>query len=437
MPFANEHAARQNAPGKYARFRRENNKFGQGIHAIWGITSDDKTEVQSIRFDKTKFSVAEARKWLEDHDYKTNIEAASGDDNMSEFISDFLFAEVEPSAKAVEFLMEGEFPDRYGREVKITEADLDEYIANFEANAAGQNVPIDIDHEKTSAAGWVKRVWREGKKLFAEPDWNKLGKDLVGNKIYLYLSATLDTKNKIIKSISLVNFPAVKGLKPVELSEGIYHLEGNNSFTNAASHALAAFDEARSRLLQSMNWFQTSLSTPEEDYIDTRISEETIMSDEERAKLKEEVRQELQAELAQQQQTRAELREEVRKDVEAELREVFNRRQGIVEFANEICGGEFGLSTPPDEVVEFLEAVPAGWLEKAKAILKAKVVEFGERGSSQDGQPNGGDKLPEYAIKDVKAGDFTVAELFKHNVLAGAPGDYDLSEFTDEQRGGV
>lgn len=70
MPYANEHSARLEKPEKYKRFRRENNKFGPGIHAVWGILPDEKVELQAIRFDASKFTVFRARKWLKDHNYK-------------------------------------------------------------------------------------------------------------------------------------------------------------------------------------------------------------------------------------------------------------------------------------------------------------------------------------------------------------------------------
>ncbi len=84
-PFPNEHAARLKAPGAYKRFRRENNKFGSGLHAIWGVRKDNnKVELQAIRFDKTKFSVAQAKAWLKDHDYKPILfEPASEEDSMA------------------------------------------------------------------------------------------------------------------------------------------------------------------------------------------------------------------------------------------------------------------------------------------------------------------------------------------------------------------
>jgi len=74
-PYPKEHAARQLDPGQFDDFRRENNKFGPGIHAIWGIKGS-KAKLQSIRFSSNKFTVKQANKWLEDHKYKPVSEPA-------------------------------------------------------------------------------------------------------------------------------------------------------------------------------------------------------------------------------------------------------------------------------------------------------------------------------------------------------------------------
>lgn len=70
MPYANEHAARLADPDRYARFARQNGKFGPGVDAVWGITREGKTELQAIRFDASKFTPKEARKWLREHDHR-------------------------------------------------------------------------------------------------------------------------------------------------------------------------------------------------------------------------------------------------------------------------------------------------------------------------------------------------------------------------------
>jgi len=68
-PYPNEHSARIADPDQFDRIRRKNDEFGAGIDVIYGI-KDNKSSVQAIRFDKTKFSVAEAKAWLDAHDYK-------------------------------------------------------------------------------------------------------------------------------------------------------------------------------------------------------------------------------------------------------------------------------------------------------------------------------------------------------------------------------
>jgi HK97 family phage major capsid protein len=68
-PYPNEHAARIEDPEDFDYFRRKNNEFKNGIHAIHGI-NDEKRLIQSIRFDKDKYTVDEAKDWLERNDFE-------------------------------------------------------------------------------------------------------------------------------------------------------------------------------------------------------------------------------------------------------------------------------------------------------------------------------------------------------------------------------
>lgn len=73
MPYPNEHAARLIDPDQFNAdsFRRENDKFGEGIHAIFGkLKGEDSMTLQAIRFDADKFSAEQARQWLKAHDYE-------------------------------------------------------------------------------------------------------------------------------------------------------------------------------------------------------------------------------------------------------------------------------------------------------------------------------------------------------------------------------
>ena len=71
MPYKNEYAARINQPGKYKAIRRQNNKFGNGIDALFGIKKDGKTELQAIRFRTGRFkNMKQVKEWLKKHGHK-------------------------------------------------------------------------------------------------------------------------------------------------------------------------------------------------------------------------------------------------------------------------------------------------------------------------------------------------------------------------------
>lgn len=82
MPFPNFHAARQKPSGLFSDKRTGKDKFGKGIDAIFDIRVQDGkriSEVQSIHFDKDDFTPAQAKKWLQDNDFKSSdFERATG-----------------------------------------------------------------------------------------------------------------------------------------------------------------------------------------------------------------------------------------------------------------------------------------------------------------------------------------------------------------------
>lgn len=428
-------------------------------------------------------------------------------------LSQFLFVEF-AEGQPVEVLRVGEFIDRRGREITVTSEDLDTFVANFEAGAAGQEVPVDIGHERNEAAGWLKQLWRADDRLLALPDWNELGKKLVRERIYRYLSATIDMAQKFIKSVSLVNFPAVKGLKPVELSEGIYTLQAENWIETLAariaeilrevlglspgeptepmpeetveeaefvirkegseiilysadgSKVLGRFpfgsgeqyasEEAAREAAQErekeinrikhaeggeqgekqvLKLQQLGIEGSNNDaggQMSSGDQEENSMTEEELQELRDQIRGEVLAELEQRENDLVELREQVRGEVEAELAARFERRQDLVEFSQEICGGDgVVLSAKPDDVVAFLEGLDDEQVEVAKGLLKAKVVELGERGSSREGKPTGKKELPVEYARMLDAGDFKIADLSDPVLNLGDLDQYDLSKWEE------
>lgn len=96
------------------------------------------------------------------------------------------------STSWVQIAKQGRFNDpRYGQ-FSITQTDFASWIKNFSVNHP-EGLPIDVDHgpEKrgdTEAAGWIKQIEQRGKELWALAEWNALGKQLVGDRRYLFLS---------------------------------------------------------------------------------------------------------------------------------------------------------------------------------------------------------------------------------------------------------
>jgi HK97 family phage major capsid protein/HK97 family phage prohead protease len=84
-PYPNEHAARLHYPSKYDSFRRDNDAGGPGVDFIFGILVDGGTELQAIRFDKNRYTVAQAKDWLREHDHEPIMfEEATGEREMAD-----------------------------------------------------------------------------------------------------------------------------------------------------------------------------------------------------------------------------------------------------------------------------------------------------------------------------------------------------------------
>ncbi len=82
-PYPNEHAARQSDPSKYVRFARQKDKGGEGVDFIFGITKDGKIELQSVRFDRKRFTPEQAKDWLKDHEMKGDVEPAKPEEKAN------------------------------------------------------------------------------------------------------------------------------------------------------------------------------------------------------------------------------------------------------------------------------------------------------------------------------------------------------------------
>lgn len=84
MPFAHEHAARLRDPDSFVRIVQLWAKESEGIRALGGPLKSDPdggTVEQTIRFKDSMWTVAEAKAWLKEHDYKVILfEEATGEE---------------------------------------------------------------------------------------------------------------------------------------------------------------------------------------------------------------------------------------------------------------------------------------------------------------------------------------------------------------------
>jgi len=341
------------------------------------------------------------------------------------------------SDQAVEILREGTFEDRHGRRVTVTAEDLETYVANFKRGAAGQDVPIDIDHERGKAAGWLRELWTEVREfalpeegvpggervvslrvLKALPDWNELGRGLVGGRIYRYFSAAVDLASRTIKSVSLVNFPAVKGLQPAELAQG----EG-------ASYGLVSVDDGAGAVAAAVQREVTEMS--EEVQVDPVEAEEAL-----RERIRAEERARLEAELAEREEQVIELRQRIRAEERARLEAELAERREVTELAQGLCAGDVALSSRTEDVAELLLKLDAETRAQVVALLQDKVVQFGEIGSSREGAKRKSALTP--MVKDALAkwvaSGQSVAAFFDVNAgELGEMGEWDVSAFEDKQ----
>lgn len=143
----------------------------------------------------------------------------------------FTFSDIslkEGQAKSqVEVLRTGVIRDR---EWRITDEMLEMYVKNFKENVYGTEVQVNLEHNRGSeAAGWVKDLYKDGSKLFAEVEWTELGTEKITKKLFKFVSAELALEyphhesgeicQNVFIGLALTNTPALKGQKALALSE--------------------------------------------------------------------------------------------------------------------------------------------------------------------------------------------------------------------------
>lgn len=131
----------------------------------------------------------------------------------------------------VTILKLGKFWDPRYDDFTVDQPLFDSFLKNFGARVYAQDLPIDIGHSGDAgggAAGWIKRLWQEGKRLRAEVEWTDLGIDAIMKRGFKYLSAEywenfIDNETKTNHGATLLGAaltirPVIKGMDPITLS---------------------------------------------------------------------------------------------------------------------------------------------------------------------------------------------------------------------------
>lgn len=170
-PYPNEHAARIVEPDKFDDFRRDNDAGGDGIDYIYGIMGSGDSELQSIRFDKEKYSASDARAWLSEKQidaikFEEAIEERAMEETKEELdrkeapevvhrAMDMEASVVDKEKRTVNIAVSSELPVErsFGKEILVHEAEA----IDMEFIASGR-APLLLDHDMERQIGVVESV---------------------------------------------------------------------------------------------------------------------------------------------------------------------------------------------------------------------------------------------------------------------------------------
>jgi len=234
MPFPNFHSGRVKDPNLFARIVVLQT-LPNGVMIYGGPLKTDPSgsgKPQAYRFPKSKFTAAQAKAWLKEHNIKTILfEPATGATNLSRTFS-----------TDKDILSTGTWNSMQGK-VTFTKEDLQEIADNIsilvENDPEFKNgIPLKINlfkntnpentrHGGQPSFGWIKELKVKGEKLFAKiTNIPKLIKEMIENKQYREVSSEIgfnrlvgnERLRKFLKGVALlgVELPAVENLNEFE-----------------------------------------------------------------------------------------------------------------------------------------------------------------------------------------------------------------------------
>lgn len=213
--------------------------LGEGIRLVLGKLKSDPDGAmiaQSVRFDKSKWSIDDAKKWFNEHkkDFREDPEEERGRQPQEE-------GDIEEEHKAKKTIEKGTvkdveiFASGTWNGDKYTNDDLDDMIKAFNENKERMKPYLKLGHDDNQillqkdgypAAGWVDNLKRVGNKLVADfIDIPKKVAELIENKAYnkvsseIYWNIKIGGKlyKKMLSAVALLgaNTPAVSSLNDI------------------------------------------------------------------------------------------------------------------------------------------------------------------------------------------------------------------------------
>jgi len=183
MPYPNQHSARVREPGDFSPNSFRTKDLAPGVSVILGKLKggDGAMTAQAYRFDRGKFTAAEARKWLSDHGVKhrsfeaatgTAREASEGDKDVRWFRESVYSSPVRVDAEAGVIygvrILGGE--SRNHR--RYVPAAMREAVSLYEGHGVnvghgrdGRGLPPGSDLGALNRFGWLEKVHEEGGNL--------------------------------------------------------------------------------------------------------------------------------------------------------------------------------------------------------------------------------------------------------------------------------
>lgn len=236
-------------------------------------------------------------------------------ENQTELIEQFIFFDLQEAAlipgKPFPGFAVGSFVDMTGRAVEFGPDTLGDFLANTlkaikdAVTKKMPGLPIDArQHDKGDAAGWITGAElgevRDSKgtavpviRILAE--WTKLGAQLIKDRIQTNFSPTVDLRNKVIRGGSLTNWPASVDENGTPLFEAIELAQGVNYLKVFEMGGDAPNNE------ETVTMANLTVETPEKTDVGQDQPKQLDLAayrEQMRAELREEVRNEVIADLA-------------------------------------------------------------------------------------------------------------------------------------------